>query len=195
MFHTQQLIMNSSKLRQFYRLISTRSPPQSLCVISVISRTFTQDKLLKITSCNTILTHVQLSLNFTTSTFLNTDIKTMSDKGSLDVDYNGILKAQNDSSVLIIDVREKEEIDETGKLPGSIHIPMGEVANTLLSLSENDFKKKFAREKPSKDTKIILSCRSGKRSSMVQEEIQKLGYENAYNYVGGWLDWESNQKV
>lgn len=119
----------------------------------------------------------------------------MSDKRSLDVDYNGILKAQKDSSVLIIDVREKEEIDETGKLPGSIHIPMGEVANTLLRLSEKDFKEKFNREKPSKDTKIILSCRSGKRSSMVQEEIQKLGYQNAYNYVGGWLDWENNQKV
>lgn len=45
------------------------------------------------------------------------------DKICLNVDYNEILKAQNDSSVLIIDVREKEEIDETGKLPGSIHIP------------------------------------------------------------------------
>lgn len=192
MFPTQQLIMNSSKLRQFYRLIYIKSSPQSLCVPS---RTFARDKLLKIDACNTISTHVQLSLNFTTSSFLNTDIETMSDKRSLDVDYNGILKAQKDSSVLIIDVREKEEIDETGKLPGSIHIPMGEVANTLLRLSEKDFKEKFNREKPSKDTKIILSCRSGKRSSMVQEEIQKLGYQNAYNYVGGWLDWENNQKV
>ncbi|XP_003398960.1 thiosulfate sulfurtransferase/rhodanese-like domain-containing protein 3 isoform X5 [Bombus affinis] len=117
------------------------------------------------------------------------------DKICLNVDYNEILKAQNDSSVLIIDVREKEEIDETGKLPGSIHIPMGDVANTLLSFSEKDFKERFKKEKPTKNTKIILSCRSGKRSGMVQEEIQKLGYENAYNYVGGWLDWESKQKV
>ncbi|KOC65204.1 Heat shock protein 67B2 [Habropoda laboriosa] len=103
-------------------------------------------------------------------------------KKSLNVHYNDILKAQNDTSVLIIDVREKEEIDETGKLPGSIHIPMGEVANTLLSLTEKDFKNKFDKTKPSKDTKIILSCRSGKRSGMVQEEIQKLGYEK-YSYA------------
>lgn len=99
-------------------------------------------------------------------------------------------------------------------------IIVGDVANTLLSLSEKDFKERFNKEKPSKNTKIILSCRSGKRSGMVQEEIQKLGYEkyiilqkyiytcfkhvlikpiylyfSAYNYVGGWLDWESNQKV
>ncbi|XP_076393691.1 rhodanese domain-containing protein CG4456 isoform X2 [Megachile rotundata] len=114
---------------------------------------------------------------------------------TFNLNYTDILEAQKDDSILIIDVREKEEIDETGKLPGSIHIPMGEVSNTLMNLSEQDFKERFDKKKPSKDTKIILSCRSGKRSGIVQEELQKFGYENAYNYVGGWLDWESNQKV
>lgn len=56
-------------------------------------------------------------------------------------------------------------------------IIVGDVANTLLSFSEKDFKERFKKEKPTKNTKIILSCRSGKRSGMVQEEIQKLGYE------------------
>ncbi|XP_031849897.1 rhodanese domain-containing protein CG4456 isoform X2 [Nomia melanderi] len=117
------------------------------------------------------------------------------DLKNLNLNYKDILEAQKDDSVLIIDVREQNEIDETGKLPGSIHIPMGDVSNALLTLSEKDFKNKYDKKKPSKDTKIILSCRSGKRSAMVQEEIQKLGYEKAYNYTGGWLDWESNQKV
>lgn len=54
---------------------------------------------------------------------------------------------------------------------------MGDVANTLLNLSDKDFKDKFDKTKPSKGTKIILSCRSGKRSGVVQEEIQKLGYK------------------
>ena len=68
---------------------------------------------------------VKPTLQFSTSSSLYIDIKTMSedDKKSLTVDYNDVLKAQNDSSILIIDVREKEEIDETGKLPGSIHVP------------------------------------------------------------------------
>lgn len=39
------------------------------------------------------------------------------------IDFNGFLEAQEDQNVLIIDVREKTEINETGKLPGSIHIP------------------------------------------------------------------------
>lgn len=40
-----------------------------------------------------------------------------------DVDYQQILEAQKDDKVLIVDVREQDEINETGKLPGSIHIP------------------------------------------------------------------------
>lgn len=39
------------------------------------------------------------------------------------VDYEGLIEAQKDEEILIIDVREQKEIDETGKLPGSIHIP------------------------------------------------------------------------
>ncbi|KOX70303.1 Heat shock protein 67B2 [Melipona quadrifasciata] len=185
--------MDFNKLRHCCKLISLRSLHQSSYIILKSS---IYDKLLKTTSYR-IFFHVKPTLQFSTSSSLHTDIKTKSEdnKKSLAVDYNDVLKAQNDSSILIIDVREKEEIDETGKLPGSIHVPMGDVTNTLLNLSEKDFKEKFNKEKPSKNTKIILSCRSGKRSGMVQEEIQKLGYKNAYNYVGGWLDWESNQKI
>ncbi|XP_078046900.1 rhodanese domain-containing protein CG4456 isoform X2 [Augochlora pura] len=116
------------------------------------------------------------------------------DVKDLIVHYKDVIEAQKNDSVLIIDVREQNEIDETGKLPGSIHIPMGDVSNTLLNLSDKDFRNKFDKEKPTKNTKIILSCRSGKRSAMVQEEIQKLGFQNAYNYIGGWTDWESNTK-
>jgi rhodanese-related sulfurtransferase len=41
----------------------------------------------------------------------------------LNLTYCDVLNAQQDQSVLIIDVREDCEIEETGKLPGSIHIP------------------------------------------------------------------------
>lgn len=41
----------------------------------------------------------------------------------LEVNYEQLLDAQKDTNVLIIDVREPSEINETGALPGSIHIP------------------------------------------------------------------------
>ncbi|XP_029035379.1 rhodanese domain-containing protein CG4456-like [Osmia bicornis bicornis] len=195
MSYIRQLIMTFSKVQQSFKIFSYIRSHQPIS--NIISRAFIYDRLLRTTSRKLHLVPVQSTLHFSTSTVTNTSSETMSEgeNKTLNVYYNDILKAQKDNSILIIDVREKEEIDETGKLPGSIHIPMGEVTNTLMNLSQKDFKEKFNREKPSKDTKIILSCRSGKRSGMVQEQIQKLGYENAYNYVGGWLDWENSQKV
>lgn len=44
------------------------------------------------------------------------------DRKILTADYNELLEAQKKGD-LIIDVREDSEINETGKLPGSIHIP------------------------------------------------------------------------
>lgn len=148
-------------------------------------------------SANKSLITVNQILHFSNTFYLQGKTEIMSGAGeniSFTVDYNGVLQAQQDDNVLIIDVREQSEINETGKLPGSIHIPMGDVTSTLGKLSEEDFKKKYNKTKPHEDTKIILSCRSGKRSGMVQEELKKQGYENVYNYMGGWLDWESNQK-
>ncbi|XP_025073778.1 rhodanese domain-containing protein CG4456-like isoform X2 [Pogonomyrmex barbatus] len=113
---------------------------------------------------------------------------------ALNVDYEQLLEAQKDENVLIVDVREHDEINETGKLPGSIHIPKDDVSNVFLNLSEEEFENRYGKRKPTKDTKIIFSCRSGRRSAWVQETMQKLGYTKVYNYTGGWQDWESKQK-
>ncbi|XP_014473225.1 PREDICTED: heat shock protein 67B2-like isoform X2 [Dinoponera quadriceps] len=113
--------------------------------------------------------------------------------GKFDVTYEQLVEAQKNSSILIVDVREQSEIDTTGKLPGSIHIPMGNVSNTLQNLSEEEFMEKYNKPKPTKHTKIIFSCHSGRRSGMVQAEMQKLGYDNVYNYTGGWKEWSSKQ--
>lgn len=49
-------------------------------------------------------------------------------------DYKQILEAQKDENILIVDVREQPEIDETGKLPGSIHIPSRYLKKKFLNL-------------------------------------------------------------
>ena len=73
----------------------------------------------------------------------------------------------------LIDVREEYEFDEmniNGKL-----IPMGEV------LSRKD-------EVP-RDKKVVVHCRSGKRSASVINALEKEGYTNLYNLRGGILAW------
>lgn len=53
---------------------------------------------------------------------------------------------------------------------------VNDVQNIFLNLSEEEFEERYGKHRPSKDTKIIFSCRSGKRSGAVQEAMQKLGY-------------------
>lgn len=55
-------------------------------------------------------------------------------------------------------------------------VPVANVSNELENLSEEEFREKYGRPKPTKNTKIVFSCRSGRRSATVQEKMQSLGY-------------------
>ncbi|MEO8762348.1 MAG: rhodanese-like domain-containing protein [Bacteroidia bacterium] len=74
----------------------------------------------------------------------------------------------------LIDVREEYEHD-AAQIGGEL-IPMGEVADNI--------------DKISKDKKVIVHCRSGKRSaSIIQMLEQAHGYKNLYNLKGGIMAW------
>lgn len=72
----------------------------------------------------------------------------------------------------LIDVREEYEFEEAN-LNGKL-IPMGEVMNNL--------------DKISKDKKVVIHCRSGKRSATVIQALEtQHGYTNLHNLKGGIL--------
>jgi adenylyltransferase/sulfurtransferase len=74
----------------------------------------------------------------------------------------------------LIDIREEYEFDICN-LGGQL-IPMGEVADNL--------------DKISKDKKVVVHCRSGKRSaSVIQMLEQQYGYTNLINLKGGIMAW------
>jgi len=74
----------------------------------------------------------------------------------------------------LIDVREQYEYD-TCHIGGEL-IPMGEVADNI--------------EKISKEKKVVVHCRSGKRSASVIQMLQEEhGYKNLYNLKGGIMAW------
>lgn len=76
----------------------------------------------------------------------------------------------------LIDVREQAEVDAANI--GGEHIPVGQVFDNL--------------DKISKEIPVIFQCRSGGRSGMVVDALEKrLGYTNVYNLKGGihaWVD-------
>ena len=78
--------------------------------------------------------------------------------------------------VVILDVRTEEEYKE-GYINGAILIPDYELAEKVEFVLED------------KSTTILLYCRSGRRSAIAASTLNKLGYQNVYDF-GGILDWE-----
>ncbi|HRH10727.1 MAG TPA: rhodanese-like domain-containing protein [Bacteroidia bacterium] len=72
----------------------------------------------------------------------------------------------------LIDVREEYEFDEAN-LNGEL-IPVGDVMDNL--------------DKISRDKKVVVHCRSGKRSAGIIQALESQhGYTNLYNLKGGIL--------
>lgn len=77
-------------------------------------------------------------------------------------------------NVQLIDVREPHEV-EIAEIGGEL-IPLKTVAENA--------------DKISRDKKVVVHCRSGKRSADAIKELQeKYGFDNLYNLKGGILAW------
>lgn len=110
------------------------------------------------------------------------------------VDYDFVKNLPNRPEILLIDVREPEEIQELGQIPTSINIPLGKVQTELApDVIPEEFKQKYARDKPSLASPIVFYCRSGRRSQHASELAVALGYTNVKNYKGSWNDWAKHE--
>ncbi|XP_037905729.1 uncharacterized protein LOC119648202 isoform X3 [Hermetia illucens] len=93
--------------------------------------------------------------------------------------YSEIKDLPKHPEKLLIDVREPREIDEYGKIPGSINIPLGALEDTLSSKLENrSFTRKFNRKFPDPTDELIFSCQKGVRAQKASEIATRLGYKN-----------------
>lgn len=80
-----------------------------------------------------------------------------------------------ETGYVILDVRTEEEYAE-GHIPGAILIPDYEITQKAESIL------------PDKDQKILVYCRSGRRSKNAAEALLALGYTNIWEF-GGIIDW------
>lgn len=101
------------------------------------------------------------------------DVDVNSLPAEVDVSTTAALKDRAD--VVVLDVREQWEYDE-GHIPGVTHIPMGEVSERLQDIPA--------------DKTVIVTCRSGNRSSQVTDFLKQNGYDNVHNMQGGILAWQ-----
>lgn len=90
----------------------------------------------------------------------------------------------NTGKVTLIDIRESEELEQSGKIPGSVHAPRGMLefyADSSLPYHKPEFEK---------DNRIILHCASGGRSALAVATLKEMGYKNVAHLDGGLKAWK-----
>ena len=84
---------------------------------------------------------------------------------------------------LVVDVREEAELDETGVIPGAVHVPRG-----LLEFKADPAHPLHSRGlDPTRRT--ILYCASGGRSALAALSLRELGYQDVAHLEGGIQAW------
>jgi rhodanese-related sulfurtransferase len=100
-----------------------------------------------------------------------------------------VQEALSGGNTTLIDIRESEELAQTGKIPGSVHAPRGMLefyADESLPYHKPEF---------DKNKRIILHCASGGRSALAAATLKQMGYENVAHMDGGIKAWKDAGKA
>nr|XP_040219873.2 rhodanese domain-containing protein CG4456 isoform X1 [Anopheles coluzzii]XP_049462528.1 rhodanese domain-containing protein CG4456 isoform X2 [Anopheles coluzzii] len=177
---------------QWPRVMVARTCPQISCSVPKKMFDIRQDASFRMASVNIrgFATTVQsLQANRTANNNACYSANTMSI-----ATYEEVLDLPNHPEKLLIDVRNPDELADTGKIPTSINIPLDKVKQAFgPETSDEAFAQQYGVPKPGLDHYLILSCRTGRRSQMALEAIAELGYRNARNYKGSWTEWAEKQ--
>jgi len=91
------------------------------------------------------------------------------------------LKLLNENKCNLIDIREKGELDKTGRVENSHHIPRG-----MLEFWLDPESQYFKNGKLDMKKKIILFCAGGLRSALAAKSLKEMGFENVSHIDGGF---------
>ena len=95
---------------------------------------------------------------------------------------------QNDTDVLLLDIREPYEFAAM-HIRNSVNVPRG----VLESACEYDYEETVPELVQARDRDIVVICRSGKRSVLAADVMQKMGYAKVRSLktgLRGWSDYE-----
>ena len=81
----------------------------------------------------------------------------------------------DNEDVIIVDVRRQDEYD-AGHIEDAVLIPNETIENEAPEVIED------------RDAKILVYCRSGRRSKEASQKLLELGYTEVYDF-GGIIDW------
>ena len=105
--------------------------------------------------------------------------KAMSEIKTIKVD-DAYQKFENNNCNLI-DIREINELDNTGRVVGATHIPRG-----MLEVYLDPNSPIIQNGQVDKNKEIILFCAGGVRSALAVKSLKEMGYEKISHIDGGF---------
>ena len=92
--------------------------------------------------------------------------------------------AANKDDLMLIDVRESSELEETGSIDGALNIPRGLIEMKLIPNNES----------MNVNTPIVVFCGGGSRAALAGSTLLELGFKNIKNLEGGFRGWKDFSK-
>ena len=97
------------------------------------------------------------------------------------INANEAYKMVQENKCNLIDVRELNELELTGRVEGANHIPMGNL-DILLDPNSDVFK----NGQIDKDKEVVLFCAGGIRSEMSVKSLTEKGFKSVSHIEGGF---------
>ena len=91
------------------------------------------------------------------------------------------LKLSNEDKCTLIDIREKGELDKTGRIENSNHMPRG-----MLEFWLDPDGPYFKSGKIDMNKEMVLFCAGGLRSALAAKSLKEMGFEKVSHIDGGF---------
>jgi rhodanese-related sulfurtransferase len=91
------------------------------------------------------------------------------------------LKIVEDNNCNLIDIREVRELESTGKVENSVHIPRG-----VLEIYLDPNSALFQQGVLDQNKEMVLFCAGGVRSALAVKALKNMGYEKISHIEGGF---------
>ena len=85
--------------------------------------------------------------------------------------------------LLLVDIREIQEVVDRGTIPGSKHVPRGMLEFWADPASP------YARDYFGEDKRTVVFCAGGGRSVYAVKALEDMGFTNVAHLAGGFKSW------
>jgi rhodanese-related sulfurtransferase len=91
------------------------------------------------------------------------------------------LKMIEDNNCNLIDIRDAHELENTGKVENSVHVPRG-----MLEIYLDPNSALFQQGVLDQSKEMVLFCAGGVRSALAVKALKNMGYEKISHIEGGF---------